>query len=135
MRALPIALLALAFVILPAAALAQSADATAPREERFVHHVFFWLKNPNSAADKAKLIAALHKLAAVDTIRRWQIGEPAATRRDVIDSSYSVSWTLMFDNAADQQAYQADPIHLAFVEENAALWERVVVYDTEPVGN
>ncbi len=135
MRAFPLVLLALTAAMLTGTALAQSAGGTPPREDRFVHHVFFWLKNPDSSADKAKLIAGLRGLTAIDTIRRWQIGEPAATRRGVIDSSYSVSWTLMFDSAADQQAYQVDPIHLNFVEENAALWERVTVYDTEPAAD
>ncbi|WP_033919431.1 Dabb family protein [Sphingomonas sp. 37zxx] len=120
-------------VVLSSLFVAAPARAQTPREARFVHHVFFWLKNPDSAADRAKLIAALEKLAAVQTIRRYQIGQPAPTRRDVIDSSYSVSWTLFFDNKAEQDAYQVDPIHLKFVEDNAALWERVMVYDTEPV--
>lgn len=131
MRRLPLAMLALAAALVPAAALAQATPA--PREGRFIHHVFFWLKNPDSSQDKAKLIAALNKLSAVETIRRFQIGAPAGTSRDVIDSSYSVSWTLFFDSATDQQSYQVDPIHLKFVEENAALWERVVVYDTVAV--
>ncbi|GAA0726221.1 Dabb family protein [Sphingomonas japonica] len=133
MRPIHAALLALAAATLPVAALAQSKTDTARRDARFIHHVFFWLKNSDSAADKARLVAALEKLSAVDTIRSYQIGEPAGTDRDVIDGSYSVSWTLTFDSAADQQAYQVDPIHLQFVEEHSALWQRVQVYDTVPV--
>lgn len=124
---------AIAGIVLSSLLVASPARAQTPREGRFVHHVFFWLKNADSVADRAKLIAALEKLSAVKTIRSYQIGKPAATRRDVIDSSYSVSWTLFFDSKADQDSYQDDPIHLQFVAENAALWERVQVYDTEPV--
>jgi hypothetical protein len=58
---------------------------------------------------------------------------PAATNRDVIDTTYSVSWFLFFGNAADQGSYQTDPIHLKFVEECSMLWKKVVVYDSVDV--
>jgi hypothetical protein len=96
----------------------------------FIHHVFFWLHNPNSETDKKNLIEGLQKLSKVNTIKSFHIGMPAATRRDVIDSSYSVSWLLFFDNAADQDSYQTDPIHLNFVKECKHLWQKVTVYDT-----
>jgi Stress responsive A/B Barrel Domain len=96
----------------------------------FVHHVFFWLKNPSSAADKAALIAGLEKLKAAPAIATAHIGVPANTNRPVIDSSYAVSWLLTFANDEAQADYQTDPIHLQFIEECAALWERVVVYDS-----
>jgi hypothetical protein len=51
----------------------------------------------------------------------------------VIDRSYAVSWVLTFDDKADQDAYQVDPIHLRFVDECSPLWERVVVYDSEAI--
>ena len=96
----------------------------------FIHHVYFWLKNSGNKDDKSKLIEGLKKLSKVSTIKKIYIGQPAATRRDVIDSSYDVSWLLFFDNAADQDSYQTDPIHLNFVKECAELWNKVVVYDT-----
>jgi hypothetical protein len=96
----------------------------------FVHHVYFWLKNKDSKEDLGKLIAGLKKLSAVKTIRQFHIGKPADTNRDVIDRSYAVSWLALFDNGADQASYQADPIHLKFVEECSSLWEKVIVYDS-----
>jgi hypothetical protein len=98
--------------------------------EQFIHHVYFWLHNPESEADKKALIEGLQKLSHASTIKSFHIGVPAATRREVIDSSYSVSWLLYFDNAADQDFYQTDPVHLKFVDECKHLWKKVVVYDT-----
>ncbi len=96
-----------------------------------VHHVFFWLKEPNNEKDKKQLVEALNKLIEVKTIKLSHIGYPASTKdRDVVDHSYSVSYMVMFDNQADQDAYQIDPIHLKFVEENQHLWSKVVVYDS-----
>lgn len=96
----------------------------------FVHHVYFWLKNKESAEDLGKLLAGLKKLSTVTTIRQFHIGKPASTSREVIDGSYSVSWLVFFDNKADQDSYQTDPIHLKFVEECSPLWNKVVVYDS-----
>lgn len=99
-------------------------------ENKFIHHVYFWLKNPDSKEDKAKLIAGLKKLAAVKTIKWFHIGQPADTNREVIDRSYAISWCLMFDNDTDQASYQTDPVHLKFIEECSSLWSKVVVYDS-----
>jgi hypothetical protein len=96
----------------------------------FIHHVYFWLAEPGKAQDKKSLIEGLQKLSSVQTIQRFHIGEPANTSRGVIDSSYSISWILIFNNAADQDSYQVDPIHLRFVDECKHLWNRVLVYDT-----
>ncbi|HEY0895763.1 MAG TPA: Dabb family protein [Sphingobacteriaceae bacterium] len=103
------------------------------RKNGFIHHVYFWLKDPDNGQDLERLIGGLNKLSQVKTIREWHIGKPAGTRRDVIDSSYSVSWMLVFDDRTAQDQYQTDPIHLNFVETCSHLWEKVVVYDTEPV--
>ena len=99
-------------------------------QSMFVHHVYFWLKNPDNKDEKTKLIEGLRKLSKVKTIKSFHIGQPAGTNRDVIERSYSLSWLLFFDNAADQDSYQTDPIHLKFVEECSSLWTKVVVYDS-----
>jgi hypothetical protein len=96
----------------------------------FVHHVYFWLKDAGSKEDLDKLVAGLKKLSAVKTIKQFHIGKPADTKRDVIDTSYSVSWLVFFTNGVDQASYQTDPIHLKFVEDCSSLWQKVVVYDS-----
>jgi hypothetical protein len=95
----------------------------------FIHHVFFWLKEPHNESNRQQLAEGLKKLAAISAIRSFHIGRPAATSRNVIDTSYSISWLISFKNAADQDSYQSHPIHLDFVKECAHLWEKVVVYD------
>ena len=110
--------------------LAAKSSNTMSIENKFIHHVYFWLKNPDSKEDKAKLIEGLKKLSKVRTIKSFHIGKPAGTSRDVIDASYAISWFTMFDNSADQESYQKDPIHLKFVEECSPLWNKVIVYDS-----
>lgn len=96
-----------------------------------IHHVFFWLKEPKNEAHKKQLVKALNDLLKVETIRISHIGFPAGTEsRDVVDHSYSVSYMVIFDNQAGQDAYQVHPLHVKFVEENSHLWNKVVVYDS-----
>lgn len=99
-------------------------------KELFVHHVYFFLKNPNNEADKSKLLEGLEKLSKVPTIRMVHIGSPASTNRSVIERGYSVSWLCFFDNLEEQEVYQKHPIHLKFVEDYSHLWEKVIVYDS-----
>lgn len=99
-------------------------------ETPFIHHVYFYLKNPSSVEDKAKLRKGLEFLATVPTIQKHFIGVPADTDRDVIDNTYAYSWLCFFENAADQASYQSDPIHLKFIEDYADVWDSVKVYDT-----
>lgn len=98
-----------------------------------VHHVFFWLKNPKSKEDLAKLLAGLRTLGGIETVKAIHVGVPAETeQRGVVDASYSASEILFFDDVAGQNAYQVHPIHKKFVADCEHLWERVVVYDVKP---
>lgn len=100
------------------------------QKSQVVHHVFFWLKNPGSAADREELIRGLKTLTAITQIKKLLIGLPASTeKRDVVDNSYDVSELMYFDSAAEQDAYQVHPVHKAFVEKYSHLWAKVVVYD------
>lgn len=103
------------------------------KKTMFIHHVFFWLKNPESIADRDQLVQGLTKLSKVKTIRHFHIGKPADTNREVIERGYAVSWLLQFDNDADQANYQSDPVHLQFIEECSHLWSKVIVYDSVDV--
>ncbi|MDX1617725.1 MAG: Dabb family protein [Balneolaceae bacterium] len=100
----------------------------------FIHTVYFWLNNPDSREDNRKLLEGLNMIKEIEHIREGYVGVPAPTDREVIDSSYDFSITFIFDNLAEEQAYQNHPTHLTFVEEYQHLWKRVVVYDTLPPG-
>lgn len=96
-----------------------------------VHHVFFWLNEPENKKHLNQLLEGLNKLIKVETIKMSHIGFPASTEeRDVVDHSYSVSYIAFFDSKEDQDIYQKHSIHLNFVEECSHLWKKVVVYDS-----
>lgn len=113
-----------------AAMVSDAASAAPAPEAKIVHHVFFWLKQPGSAADRDQLVAGLRALARIPVIRSLQIGVPASTEhRDVVDASFDVSELMIFDNVADQKVYQDHPIHQDFIAKCGHLWRKVIVYD------
>ncbi len=99
-----------------------------------IHHVFFWLKNPDSKEDLQKLIEGLRTLKKIETVKKIHIGVPASTElRPVVDGSYSASELLFFDDLAGQNTYQDHPIHLEFLKNCSHLWDKVIVYDSVDV--
>ena len=95
-----------------------------------VHHVFFWLKNPNSKKDLDQLVEGIKSLSTIPTICEIHVGVVACTeKRDVIDNSWSVSELMFFSDLESQASYQTHPIHLTFIENYSHLWDKVLVYD------
>lgn len=97
----------------------------------FVHHVFFWLKNPESAEERAQLLAGIKSLQAIKSLRSSHVGKPASTDRPVIEKGYSFSLLTTFDNQEQHDHYQEDPIHKQFIDNNASLWSKVLIFDSE----
>ncbi len=96
-----------------------------------VHHVYFWLKNPESQEDLNALLDGIKGLAAIPQVRGVHVAVPAATeQRGVVDSSYSASEILLFDSLEDQATYQSHPLHQEFIDAHSPKWAKVVVYDS-----
>lgn len=119
-------------VALSATATASAIPTMEPKNKKqLVHHVYFWLKNRDSKDDLNQLLAGLKTLEKIESVRKIHIGVPASTeQREVVDSSYSASELIFFDDVAGQDIYQTHPIHKKFVDQCSHLWEKVIVYDS-----
>ena len=97
---------------------------------KFLHTVFFWLRDCGSTQD-AEMLAegARRHLSKIPGVLRLDAGFPAGTRRDVVDHSYAVALFVEFATADDHDIYQDHPEHHRFINECSELWSRVRVYD------
>ncbi len=95
----------------------------------FVHHVFFWLKDPKNPEVRKQFEKGLSDLIKVPLIQSYHIGKPVESTREVVDDTFTYSYMAFFKSKEDQTAYQTHPIHLKFVEDCQHLWEKVIVYD------
>ncbi len=98
--------------------------------QMFVHHVFFWLKEPGNKEAMEKCRRELDRLVTIETIRYKHVGVAAPTDREVIDNTYQFSLLVIFDDEKGHDVYQEHQKHKVFIEECSQLWERVVVYDS-----
>lgn len=96
----------------------------------FVHHVIFYLKNPNNEADRNKFIEGVNLLSTISTIQQLHLGTPTDSKREVVVSDYTFSLLCIFNSAEEEESYQIDPIHDRFKNDYAHLWEKVVIYDS-----
>ncbi|MBN1558752.1 Dabb family protein [candidate division KSB1 bacterium] len=113
-----------------ALALPAGAGSQEAQRNRFVHHVFFWLKEPDDAQLHERFQQALRDLVTIDAIQNYQLGKPADTRREVIDSSYHYSLLTIFADQTAHDQYQVHPVHDAFRVVAGELCARIVVYDS-----
>jgi hypothetical protein len=95
------------------------------------HHVLFWLKPGTTADQKASFKEGLNSLSNIESVKQIYIGTPAPIERAVVDTTYTFSLLLVFDNMDGHDAYQIHDLHQAFLEENRQHFERVVIYDAQ----
>ena len=95
-----------------------------------IHTVIFWLKEGLTQEDKDLFFEGATTLSTIESVEQSYMGTPAdTTKRPVVDDSYDCAITVCLRDLAAHDLYQADPIHLAFIEKCGHLWERVVIYD------
>jgi hypothetical protein len=97
-----------------------------------IHTVFFWVKEGTSNADIQAFEKGLEKLGSCPQIQSYYWGPPSSTeQRGVVDGSFTYAINVHFATIEDQNAYQEEPIHLEFIENHNAIWEKVIVYDND----
>jgi hypothetical protein len=95
-----------------------------------VHTVYFWLKPELTAPQRADFRRGVESLGRIPSVHQAYVGTPAPTeRRPIIDDSYSVALTVICRDVAAHDAYQVDPIHLAFIEQFKTFWSKLQIYD------
>ena len=50
-------------------------------DKKILHHVFFWLKNPGSVADRDKLVEGVKTLSKIEAIKELHVGIVANTEK------------------------------------------------------
>lgn len=101
-----------------------------------LHNVYFWLRKDLTAEQRATFEAELLNVTRIPYLARGVCGKPAPTEeRPVTDHSFDYSLHLQFKNMADHEHYQSGcEDHARFVKICKPFFDRVIVYDTAPIG-
>ena len=95
-----------------------------------VHNVFFWVKKDAPASARQQLLDDCQKYLTSPTVKHLWVGIPADTpQRDVINATFDIGMTVIFEDVADHNAYQDNPQHDKFTERNKHNFLRVEVFD------
>jgi hypothetical protein len=101
----------------------------------FIHSAHFWLKKDLSAEDLALFESELKLLAKISYLERAYVGKPAPTEeRPVTDHSFDYATSFHFKSMEDHDFYQTGcKDHARFVEKCKPFFDRVIVYDLQPM--
>lgn len=95
------------------------------------HHVLFWLKADTTEEQKVAFKKSLETLEKIESVVTFHVGTPAPIERAVVDTSYTFSLVLFFEDMAGHDVYQVHELHKAFLDEFRGLFESVVIYDAQ----
>lgn len=118
-------------ILIATTSFAQTTDDIKTFDSAFAHTVYFWLKNPDNKADRARFEASLKTLLKNSRFAKTNfIGMPPVATREVVDGSFTYSLIVTFESAEAQEGYQKEEAHLTFIAKCKDLWEKVIVYDS-----
>jgi len=95
------------------------------------HHVLFWLKAETTADQTVAFKKGLESLQNIEVVKTFHIGTPAPIDRAVVDTTYTFSLTIFFEDLAGHDVYQVHDLHKAFLDQFRELFEKVVIYDAQ----
>ena len=94
------------------------------------HTVVFWLKPDVSASQADEITRSIKSMAALPMVQAVLVGTPVMSDRAIVDDSFSIAFTMIFEDAAALQAYGADPYHKKISSEVTMPYvARGVIYD------
>jgi len=98
-----------------------------------VHSVYFWLQSSLDKQQVTEFANALEGLKSINSAEAVYVGTPstAVADRPVIEKGYNYALTVVFKDIESHNAYQVDPVHVAFLETYKPMFEKVVVYDAD----
>ncbi|RYD24948.1 MAG: Dabb family protein, partial [Verrucomicrobiaceae bacterium] len=71
-----------------------------------------WLKNPGSAEDRQKIIAAVHAFGKeIPEVKSAVVGQTDGIGGAFSDTGYDVCFIISFENEAARLRYNAHPVH------------------------
>ncbi|MEM9886531.1 MAG: Dabb family protein [Bacteroidota bacterium] len=107
------------------------AQANIQEEGKFIHTVFFWMKEDMSEEEREQFESGLQSLSEIESVKEFYWGEPAdSEKRAVVDNSYDYALIIHFEDLAGHDAYQPHDIHQTFVANSSELFKEVKVYDS-----
>lgn len=98
---------------------------------KLTHIGLVWLKKPGNTAERQRLLEALHRFAReIPEVRSLSVGQPLSSTSKLVDSTFDVGFTMLFDDQAALDRYARNPVHQKAAEEVfLPLSQKILFYD------
>jgi hypothetical protein len=98
---------------------------------KLTHIGLVWLKNPGNAAERQRLIEALHGFAReIPEVQSLSVGQAHPSASQLVDSTFDVCFTMQFDDQAALDRYAKHPVHQKAAKEAfLPLSQKLLFYD------
>jgi hypothetical protein len=98
---------------------------------KLTHIGLVWLKNPGNAAERQRLIDALHRFAReIPEVQSLSVGQPQSSTSKLVDSTFDVCFTMQFDDQAALDRYSKNLVHQkAAADAFLPLSQKILFYD------
>jgi len=99
-------------------------------DDKVVHVVLLWLKEPGNNQHIQKIIDTSYKLHEIPELIKLRVGKSIPSDRKIVDDSFDVGLYMTFNNEEDMQLYLDHPKHKEIVKSVLKpLVSRILVYD------
>ena len=101
------------------------------KKGKLTHIGLVWLKAAGSEADRQRIIDALQQFAReIPEVQSMTVGKPHASPSKLVDSTFDVCFTLVFDDQAALDRYARHPVHQKAAQEVfLPLSGKILFYD------
>ena len=74
------------------------------------HSVVFWLKPDVSASQADEIIRSIKSMAALPMVQEVLVGKPVMSDRAIVDDSFSIAFTMIFEDARSAPSLWCRPL-------------------------
>jgi hypothetical protein len=100
----------------------------------FVHHVLFWLKDPQDLRTRDEIVRSLREFRTIAGVEFVHVGTPTVSTNPMeasaTDSSYTLAYLVLFKDKAAEDTYLAHPLYARFLERFKDAAVKVVIHDS-----
>ena len=101
-------------------------------DPKIVHVVLIWLKEPGNKNHINEVIQTTYNLKSITEVQELRVGKSVLSERPIVDDSFDVGITMLFNCKEELEAYLVHPIHKQAVEAVLRpLAKKILVYDIE----
>lgn len=103
---------------------------TKSEERKVTHIILVWFNDSEKPGILSDVMAQTISLSKIPQVKGIHIGQPIASKRDIVDSTFDLGIEMKFNSKEDMDKYLENPLHTEFFNNYIkGKTRKIVVYD------